>query len=532
MKSEVRNVIGYCRVSTDEQKDNTSLDFQERSIREYCEKHDLNLIQVYKDDYSGKGYDVDRPEFKRMYDYSKKYKNEVFGIVFLRWDRFTRNTEFLLRMRRELYENMDIQLICIENPIDLEDDAAALMLGINGGTAEKERRTIVRRTTQGILENKRLGKCTNRAPRGYINKQNGKHDKWVEIDKSNDLYERIRQAFYAVAEGNEAITTVRKRLCPEINENTFYDILKNPFYGGKIAIYEREKCPERKKKSKRGKLCELVQGVHEALVPWSIYEKVQEAFKEGKKNQKPRVDKTSTQELYLRKFLTCPCCGHGLTGGFSKGYNGTRYPYYQCCENYSHTGSLKAQEVNDTFAQYVSSFVPNEQIIRLYDMVIADIYKEQNSGTKKKIDTLQSEIDTKREKMYKLMDKYLEGDISKEEKIMYEQRLNKEISTLTQQIENLKAFTQENYNKKMGFSLNLMKDIGGYISQSPVNVRVKVISSIFPEKVQFDGKKYRTTSVNSVFRLICKQTNELRTPIGMKKEETSQFPLLSSGTQD
>lgn len=528
----IKNIIGYCRVSTDDQKDNTSLDFQEKSIREYCEKNNLNLIQVYKDDYSGKGYEIDRPEFKRMYDYCKKNKKDVYGIVFLRWDRFTRNTEFLLRMRRELYENMDIQLICIENPIDLEDDTAALMLGINGGVAEKERRTIVRRTTQGLLERKRMGKCTNRAPRGYVNKQNGKHDKWVEIDKSNDLHERIRQAFYAVAEGNEAVTSVRKRLCPEINENTFYDILKNPFYGGKIAIYEREKCPERKKKSKRGKLCELVQGAHEALVPWDIYMKVQDAFNEGKKNQKPRVDKTSAPDLYLRRFLTCPCCGHGLTGGFSKGYNGTKYPYYQCCENYSHTGSLKAQEVNDAFAEYVASFVPNEQVIKLYDMVIDDIYKDKNSGNRKRIDSLQADIDTKQDKLYKVMDKYLDGDITKEEKTMYEQRLNKEIWNLTQQIDNLKAFTQENYNKKMGFSLNLMKNIGGYISQSPVNVRVKIISSIFPEKVLFDGKKYRTTSVNSVFRLICKQTNELRMPIDTKKEEPTRIPLFGSGTQD
>lgn len=34
-------VDGYCRVSTDPQEDNTSLDEQEACIRAYCEEHGL-----------------------------------------------------------------------------------------------------------------------------------------------------------------------------------------------------------------------------------------------------------------------------------------------------------------------------------------------------------------------------------------------------------------------------------------------------------------------------------------------------------
>ena len=39
-------VDGYCRVSTDPQEDNTSLDEQEACIRAYCEEHGMPLLVV------------------------------------------------------------------------------------------------------------------------------------------------------------------------------------------------------------------------------------------------------------------------------------------------------------------------------------------------------------------------------------------------------------------------------------------------------------------------------------------------------
>lgn len=52
----------------------------------------------------------------------------------------------------------------------------------------------------------------------------------------------------------------------------------------------------------------------------------------------------------------------------------------------------------------------------------------------------------------------------------------------------------------------------------PVEVKCKLISLMFPEKITFDGKSHRTTKYNTVLDLIYQQTNELR---GNKKAETS-----------
>ena len=56
----------YVRVSTDDQKDNGySIDSQLKMIKEYCEKNDYDIVDVYNDaGHSGK--DLMRPEMQRL----------------------------------------------------------------------------------------------------------------------------------------------------------------------------------------------------------------------------------------------------------------------------------------------------------------------------------------------------------------------------------------------------------------------------------------------------------------------------------
>ena len=82
----MKNVILYCRVSSDEQKTNTSLDFQEKVMRQYCDEKGYNVIACYHEDYSAGDHDFSRPEMRKMRDYCKKHKKEVDMILFLRWE--------------------------------------------------------------------------------------------------------------------------------------------------------------------------------------------------------------------------------------------------------------------------------------------------------------------------------------------------------------------------------------------------------------------------------------------------------------
>ena len=58
------NVILYTRVSTDEQAQGNSLDYQESFLRSYCQVNRHNVIDIYKEDASAKDFEH-RPEIQK-----------------------------------------------------------------------------------------------------------------------------------------------------------------------------------------------------------------------------------------------------------------------------------------------------------------------------------------------------------------------------------------------------------------------------------------------------------------------------------
>lgn len=67
--------------------------------------------------------------------------------------------------------------------------------------------------------------------------------------------------------------------------------------------------------------------------------------------------------------------------------------------------------------------------------------------------------------------------------------------------------------------------MSNYIREGKVEVKCKLLSSMFPEKVVFDGNSYRTNSYNSVLDLIYQETNEL---VGKKNGQSKKKPTLST----
>jgi len=42
-------LVGYCRVSTDNQKEEGTIEIQEKSLKEYVEKNGYELVKIFKD---------------------------------------------------------------------------------------------------------------------------------------------------------------------------------------------------------------------------------------------------------------------------------------------------------------------------------------------------------------------------------------------------------------------------------------------------------------------------------------------------
>lgn len=510
----MKNVILYCRVSSDEQKTNTSLEFQEKKLRQYCDANGYNVIACYHEDFSAKHHDFVRPEMKKIRDYCKKHKSEVDLILFLRWDRFSRNPEFAHMFKRIFLDGWGIEFNALEGPIDFECTEWSNYLSSNCAQAQTENNKISRRTRDGVRETLLSGRLANKAPRGYKNvhitdAKGITISKTIEVDE--DKAHLIRGIFNEVAKGVEAPCAIRRRIAPNIPESTFLDILRNIFYKGKIRVPATKTEPE-----------VIVKGQHEPLVTEAVFDAVQDIL-DGKRKKQPKLTKPIKSEFYLRKFLVCPHCGRAITGATSKGGSGGKYPYYFCPTTGKHI-RIKADALNSAFVDYISSLRPNQAIMQLYKEVLLDLRKDNARDIRTMIDAIDKDILAVNERMNKIEDKYLDGEIDNDAYNRMTMRQKSELKVLESKRELLETSNREKIEPQLKYSINLIDNIDRFFQYAPAEAKIKALSSIFPEKIEFDGNNFRTVSMNSVLSLIYQQTNELRGLKNKSEESFSTFP--------
>ena len=501
------NVILYCRVSTDEQADGCSLDMQERYLRAFCDNHRYNIIgeeQPYKEDYSAKHYDLRRPKLKQIYDYCRKHRHEVDKILFLRWDRFTRNLEFALTYKRKFYDELGIEINAIESPIDFNGAEWSMMLGMYCGVAHTEDEKISRRTRDGIHGTLLKGRCSNKAPRGYLNKRTESGEPYVDIDETQA--KAIRQAFKEVAKGVEAPNCIRRRLCPNIQKDAFYRMLRNIFYIGLIRVPAYKEDPE-----------QIVKGQHRAIIDAETFDKVQDIL-DGKRKGETKLSKAIDPDLFLRKYIVCPICGHSITGATSRGVGG-KYKYYNCCHDGKHL-RRPAEYVNDKFANWVGGLRPNQEVLDLYLEVLQDLRGEHKQDIQKEVEALRKDIEKVKERLIKADERFLEGNLKDEDYSRITENCKKQIQDLQGRIELLQTDTK-GLKEKIDYSVNIIANLRNFMMDAPVKVKCKILSSMFPQKIEFDGEKYRTHDYNKVLDLIFQETNKLR-GYGEKESEKSE----------
>ena len=249
---------------------------------------------------------------------------------------------------------------------------------------------------------------------------------------------------------------------------------------------------------------------------------------DGRRRKHPKLTKPLKPEYYLRKFLVCPHCGRAITGATSKGGSGGEYHYYFCHTTGKHL-RMQADAVNDAFVDYVSGLRPNEAVMQLYYEVLNDLRKENARDIRSAVDKLDGEIHELNERLDKIEDKYVDGEIDKNDFTRMTNRVKRQMKILEDRKELLETLNRSKVEPKLKYSMSLIDNIDKLFKYAPAEAKIRALSSIFTEKLEFDGKNFRTDSMNSVLDLIYQQTNELRGKKNKKGESFSTFPASVPG---
>ncbi len=496
-----KTAVIYTRVSTEEQAETGySLAHQEEVLRRECTRLGIEVVEHFQDDgYSAKTFK--RPAFSKLLDYIEKHSVDFFYVM--KWDRFSRNIENSYEMLSR-FKKLGVEARCLEESLDPNDPVSVLLRALKLAEPDMENRRRSLNTRMGMARAKQEGRYVGGTPPlGYI---------WARDNKQKPIIIHgidaplVQEAFALYASGLFSINGVRKLLLDKglkISKSQFYALLRNPVYAGLIFVKGGEDEED-----------ELIQGIHQPIVSNELFERVQKLL--GKMQQKQKGCKISESiDMPLRGFLQCSKCCQTLTGSGSSG-NGGKYFYYHC-QNGCKT-RFRADSANLAFVHYLGSFKVNPEVGNLYMAVVDDTFKVQEGDREKEIVKLRKEQEELESKLLKIEERYIDDALDRDSYVRLKASVDQKREVCQERIEQLQAM-DTSFMKYCRFGMTLLSDLDFYYEEASLEVKRKLIGSIFTEKLVFENGSYRTTKVNEAVELIGQFQREL----GNKKDGRFSF---------
>ena len=183
-------LVGYIRVSSEGQGDNSSLASQREKIEAYCNALGHELIEVFSEVASGKNVE-DRPNFQLAME---AVKDRADGIIAIKLDRIARNCHDVWVLVETFLTPLDKHLVLLDINVDTSNPTGRAMLQMMAVIAELERSTIKERCVSGQRAKKQSGGYHGGSPKfGY--KSEGKELVPDEHEQSViDLIKRHRRS--------------------------------------------------------------------------------------------------------------------------------------------------------------------------------------------------------------------------------------------------------------------------------------------------------------------------------------------------
>lgn len=477
-----KKAVAYIRVSSLEQvEDGNSLVTQERLCREYCEKHNLDIVNIFIER-GESAKTANRTELKKMLEFCANSKNQVSSLIIYKIDRLSRNTDDYSQLRI-LLKKYKVEIISITEKFE-DSPVGRFIENTMSNVAQFDNDIRTERSVGGMKQTILEGRFAFRPPVGYKRiLTNGKPD----IAPSDKAY-FINRIFELTNKGFSNLEEVRQQVIKEgftldngkvPCKQHFYDILRNKLYIGLIVRFGEE----------RAGLFKPV------LKDKQIFWEVQKILRNN--GIKSRNIKLDNPDFPLRRFVFKPDYSKKITGGWSTGRS-KKYPKY----NFTGAGEVGILngKLHKMFSEFMDSFsISNSHLSKLKSLLLLKFNKatiEQRKTTAILSDRLQS----LQEKENKLVNKNIEGLISDE---IFKRQMEQLQSETYKCKQEMSSFNEDAFDYKELIEMTskfLIKPSTLWNSDIPVEQKIKLQWFEFPKGITFDGKTFRTTETSFIFK--------------------------------
>ena len=362
----------YCRVSGKKQtKDGSGLDSQEYRCRQYAEAKGYTVEQVFPDDVSGGGDFMQRPGMVALLRYLDNNSHEPHVVIFDDLKRFARETEFHLRLRREL-QLRNALVECLNFRFEDTPEGKFNEI-ISAAAGELERLQMGRQNRQKAMARVEQGYAVKSVPPvglKYVKAKGG--GKVLVHDEPKASI--VREALEGFASGrfqSQAEVVRYLEAQPEfpkdlpdgrIRAMTVKRMLEQILYGGYVSAPSWG--------------ISMREARHEGIVAKETFWRIQDRLKD---RPLAPARKDMSADFPLRGgAVVCSSCGYALTGGWSTGKT-KRYPYYFChhhgCAQKGKT--VPAAKLHGRFEEVLKALQPTRSFLALAKTLFAKAWDAQ-----------------------------------------------------------------------------------------------------------------------------------------------------------
>jgi site-specific DNA recombinase len=334
----------YCRVSSKEQVEGTSLDSQLLGAEEYARAKGILISKVFIEEGESAKF-ADRTKLLELLDYCKHNKEDVDSLIVWKVDRLARNVADHYSIKATL-ARYGVEIVSVTEPIDSKPEGK-LMETMLAGFAEFDNEIRAMRCVQGMKRKILEGIFPWKPPVGYKSPSLRREKKTRPDEPDQPLFELLQRAWNEYATGSYTKAEILRKMQlwgmtnrrgARVTASNLDFIFRNPYYAGIIVDpWSKEEC----------------EGLHVPMVSRELFAQVQQVVK-GKTNSQPHT--IYRKEFPVRAFARCTGCQRYLTGAFCTGRN-RRHPYYYCIRKgcSRRYKSLPVKHVDDEFKAFLGS---------------------------------------------------------------------------------------------------------------------------------------------------------------------------------
>ncbi len=487
--------IIYVRVSSGEQVQGTSLEFQTEQCTKYCNEKGIEIVQIFTEE-GESAKTAERTQLLKALEYCRKNKGKVDAFVVLKVDRFARNTEDHFGVRKILFD-YGVTLHSVTEPIG-NSPTEKFIETVLAASAEFDNAIRSQRCVDGMSTKFNQGIYPMKPPVGYVCQRTRVQGlKKTQADPPHEeIFPIIQRGLKEYATGLYSQTEIGvmldkwglARLRGRETTTQFVDRMMGDYLGFYAGILIN---PWTHKE---------IRGLHKPMISREEMYQIQ-MVRSGKAKKMMARDRLNIN-FPLRRLISCDDCNSPLTGSSPRGRK-IRYSYYHCykvgCTLYGK--NISKEELEEAFMNLLERITPKKEFLDFFKATVMDLWEEKGKSFedeancyKKQLDNL----DTKRKRIYEMRE---EGSYTKEEFQERKEEIDNQILATKVSMSEAKI-DQFDIEAVLSYAVNFIEKLGRQWFDMSPKLRPRFQKLVFPEGICYKKQKgFGTVKLGLIYEL-------------------------------